>query len=280
MTDWNVQKLLPLLKECGKIALKYYDNPPIEIKADQSIVTAADKAIEKRLSEEFDRPDAGVYLIGEETIKTRSEDYLQTALSGTAWVVDPIDGTAPYSAHMPAWGISVALMKNGRIAEGAIYIPAQDKCLITNGKEVLHYTNVSNNVEPEVFESVPRHLSPDGIISISQITTKNNIFNMSNQLFSWGGCVASFYYLFTSKIMAYIASVKLWDVAACLAILERSNFIIRGRGGQNLSTCVNNTIYELDAASTERWKLRGYAIAAGSDDIIDFILKNSNLPEL
>ena len=280
MTDWNVQKLLPLLKECGKIALKYYDNPPIEIKADQSIVTAADKAIEKRLSEEFDRPDAGVYLIGEETIKTRSEDYLQAALSGTAWVVDPIDGTAPYSAHMPAWGISVALMKNGRIAEGAIYMPAQDKCLITNGKEVLHYTNVSNNVEPEVFESVPRHLSPDGIISISQITTKNNIFNMSNQLFSWGGCVASFYYLFTAKIMAYIASVKLWDVAACMAILERSNFIIRGRGGQNLSTCVNNTIYELDAASTERWKLRGYAIAAGSDDIIDFILKNSNLPEL
>jgi fructose-1,6-bisphosphatase/inositol monophosphatase family enzyme len=280
MKDWNIQKLLPLLKECGEIAFKYYDNPPIEIKADQSVVTAADKAIEKRLAEEFDRPDAGVYLIGEETIKTRSEDYLHAALNGTAWIVDPIDGTAPYSAHMPAWGISVALMKNGKIVEGAIYMPVQNKCLITDGEKVLHYTDVTGEAAPQIFVPVFRRLSPDGIISISQKAAKSNLFDMPNQLFSWSGCVASFYYLFTGKVMAYIVSVKLWDAAACMAILERSNFIIRGRNGKNLSTQVDNTIYDLDAESAQRWKLRGYAIAAGSDDIIDFILENSNLPEL
>lgn len=280
MKDWNIDKLLPLLKECGEIALKYYDNPPIEIKADQSIVTAADKAIEEKLATEFDRPGDNVYLIGEETIKTRSEDYLQAALSETAWVVDPIDGTAPYAAHMPAWGISVALMKNGKIVEGAIYLPVQNECLLTNGKEVLRCTDVTGGVKPQQYELAPHRLSPDGVLSISQITTKNNVFDMPNQVFSWGGCVASFYYLFTGRVMAYVATVKLWDVAACLAILERSNFIFRGKGGKKLSTQVNNDIYELDADSKQRWNLRGYAIASGSDDIIDFILKNSNLPEL
>ena len=280
MKDWNIEKLLPLLKECGKIAMKYYDNPPIEIKADQSIVTAADKAIEKRLATEFDRPSDKVYLIGEETIKTRSEDYLQAALNGTAWVVDPIDGTAPYATHMPAWGISVALMKNGKIIEGAIYLPVQNECLLTNGEKVLRCTDVTGEASPQKFELIPHRLSPDGVLSISQITTKNNVFDMPNQVFSWGGCVASFYYLFTGKVMAYVATVKLWDVAACLAILERSNFIFRGKDGKKLSTQVNNYIYELDADSKQRWNLRGYAIAAGSDDIIDFILKNSNLPEL
>jgi myo-inositol-1(or 4)-monophosphatase len=280
MKNWDIQKLLPLLRECGETALKYYDNPPIEIKADKSIVTAADKAIEARLAEEFDRPDEGVYLIGEETVKSRSEEYIQNALKGTAWVVDPIDGTAPYSAHLPAWGVSVALMKNGVIKEGAIYLPPQNDCLITDGEKVLRCTDVRGGGKLELFDFKPHPLTADGIISISQYCAKNSSFTMSNQVFAWSGCVASFYKLFIGKIMAYVASLNLWDIAASLAIMERSTMIARHQGGKNLSTQVDNAVFDLEADSPARWKLRDYAVAAPNDETIDFILKNSNLPEL
>ena len=280
MKKWDIQKLLPLLRECGETALKYYDNPPIEIKADKSIVTAADKAIEERLAEEFDRPDEGIYLIGEETVKSRSEDYIQKALRGTAWIVDPIDGTAPYSAHLPAWGISVALMENCVIQEGAIYLPPQNDCLITDGKKVLRCKDVRGSGEFEVFDFKPHPLTDDGIISISQYCAKNSRFTMSNQVFAWSGCVASFYNLFIGKIMAYIASLKLWDIAASLAILERSPMIARHHKGKNLSVKVDNSVFDLEADSPTRWKLHNYAVAAPDDKTIDFVLNNSNLPEL
>ena len=280
MKKWDIQKLLPLLRECGETALKYYDNPPIEIKADKSIVTAADKAIEERLAEEFDRPDEGIYLIGEETVKSRSEDYIQKALQGTAWIVDPIDGTAPYSAHLPAWGISVALMVNGVIQEGAIYLPPQNDCIITDGEKVLRYKDVRDGGNFESFDFKPHPLTDDGIISISQYCAKNSRFTMSNQVFAWSGCVASFYNLFIGKIMAYIASLKLWDIAASLAILERSPMIARHHKGKNLSVKVDNSVFDLEADSPTRWKLHNYAVAAPDDKTIDFVLNNSNLPEL
>ena len=80
--------------------------------------------------------------------------------------------------------------------------------------------------------------------------------------------------------MAYVASLNLWDIAAALAIMERSTMIARHQGGKNLSTQVDNTVFDLEAASPTRWKLHDYAIAAPDDETIDFILKNSNLPEL
>lgn len=277
MKKWDIQKLLPLLRECGEIALKYYDDPPLEVKADKSIVTAADKAIEERLAEEFDRPDEGIYLIGEETVKNRSEEYIQNALKGTAWVVDPIDGTAPYSAHLPAWGISVALMENGVIKEGAVYLPPQNDCLITDGDKVLRCKDVCGGGKLESFNFKARPLTADGIISISQYCAKNSVFSMSNQVFAWSGCVASFYNLFIGKIMAYVASLCLWDIAASLAILERSTMVARHQRGSNLSVKLDDSFFDLDADSPTRWKMHAYAVIAPDDETIDFVLKHSNL---
>ncbi len=277
MKKWDIKKLLPLLKECGEIALKYYDDPPVEIKADKSIVTAADKAIEARLAKEFDRPDEEIYLIGEETVKTRSEEYIQNALKGRAWVVDPIDGTAPYSAHLPVWGISVAFMENGVIKEGAVYLPPQNDCLITDGDKVMRCKDVSGNGELEPFHFKMHPLSDDGIISISQYCAKNSVFSMSNQVFAWSGCVASFYKLFTGKIMAYVASLYLWDIAASLAILERSTMVARHQQGRNLSLSLDDAFFDLDAASPTRWKMHDYLVAAPDDATINFVIKNSNL---
>ena len=106
---WDVQALSRLMHQAGQIALSYYDAPPSEIKCDGSVVTAADKAIEDLLAETLDSPDEGLFLIGEETVDSRGESYVQNALRQTAYIVDPIDGTACYAAHVPTWGISLMI---------------------------------------------------------------------------------------------------------------------------------------------------------------------------
>ena len=72
MELWNLDKLVNLAAECGRIALGYYEQPGFSVKTDESIVTDADHAIEDLLSQALNDPDGGAYVIGEETWRART----------------------------------------------------------------------------------------------------------------------------------------------------------------------------------------------------------------
>ena len=101
MTTWNLPELLPLVLESGRIGLSYFDYPEKEYKEDDSIVTLADKAIEDYLTVHLNQPEKGSYLLGEETIGLQTEEYLAAAFRHSAWVIDPIDGTAHFANNLP-----------------------------------------------------------------------------------------------------------------------------------------------------------------------------------
>ncbi len=144
MKEWNKEKIIDLLIQSRKTALEYYDSPDMELKKDKSIVTVADKAIESLLAVHFDKPENGSYLIGEETVFQKNEEYIRNALNETTWIVDPIDGTAPYSHHIPTWGISIAFMKNGIIEEGAIFLPPTGEIFISE-ENTVYYKSCGSN---------------------------------------------------------------------------------------------------------------------------------------
>ena len=84
MNRWKIDTVLALFREAGEIALRYYDDPPLEIKADHTPVTQADREIEALFAARFDRPAEALYLIGEETVDRRDEAYISAALPGSA----------------------------------------------------------------------------------------------------------------------------------------------------------------------------------------------------
>ena len=47
LEKWDLTQLAAIFQQAGLIALGYYDNPPAELKDDLTVVTAADKEIEK-----------------------------------------------------------------------------------------------------------------------------------------------------------------------------------------------------------------------------------------
>jgi histidinol phosphatase-like enzyme (inositol monophosphatase family) len=90
--------------------------PDIEIKPDASFVTTTDKAVETALRARIQQayPDHGI--LGEEfpSVNTDAE---------FVWVLDPIDGTAPFIAGIPVYGTLISLAWNGAPWLGVIDHP-------------------------------------------------------------------------------------------------------------------------------------------------------------
>jgi inositol-phosphate phosphatase / L-galactose 1-phosphate phosphatase / histidinol-phosphatase len=100
----------------GMLAKAAADPPPAALKADKSFVTAMDAQIEAALRERI----VGRYprhgIIGEEgeTVQGDAE---------VAWIIDPIDGTAPFLAGVPVFGTLIALAVDGVPVLGIMDLP-------------------------------------------------------------------------------------------------------------------------------------------------------------
>ncbi|GAA3398527.1 inositol monophosphatase [Cryptosporangium minutisporangium] len=77
--------------------------------------TAADLALERQITTALNER-TGLAMHGEEF----GGPDLHT---GVTWVLDPIDGTANYTARIPLTGISLALLEEGRPVVGLIRLP-------------------------------------------------------------------------------------------------------------------------------------------------------------
>ncbi len=118
--DSFLQFAVQAAEDAGPIALQYFRRRTgVSNKAGGGFfdpVTAADREIESRLRAEIGRiyPDHGI--IGEEHGVTASA-------GGLSWVIDPIDGTRAFISGMPAWGIMIGLVEEGRPLLGVVHQP-------------------------------------------------------------------------------------------------------------------------------------------------------------
>lgn len=108
-----------IVTEAGQLALLYYGKVTRLVKADLSVVSEADGAVENflRLSLTGLAPQFGY--IGEETETSRPPAPGETH----AWVVDALDGSRAFVAQMPLWMPAVCLMKGDRPIAGAAINP-------------------------------------------------------------------------------------------------------------------------------------------------------------
>ncbi len=105
---------------------------PIDTKADNSFVTATDRAIEIRLRELITRtyPEHGI--LGEEFGRHQLD-------ADIVWVLDPIDGTAPFIAGIPVYGTLIGVSRGGRPWLGVLDYPATaDRWVGENGVFATH----------------------------------------------------------------------------------------------------------------------------------------------
>jgi myo-inositol-1(or 4)-monophosphatase len=272
MNSWNLPRVRELLLECGAIALGYFGKTEMNLKDDKTIVTQADRAVEQLLARHFDRPDEGAYMIGEETVEQRDERYIDEAMRGIAWVVDPIDGTAPYAHRMPHWGVSIGYMEGGVLREGAVYLPVTGELFATDGGAVLYGVGTCGEA-PELgpFEPVKAPLSEGGLVSISQTVTRQAGFRLPNAIQALCCAVFPMTYLTLGRVMAYIGTLKLWDLAGAFPVLLASGFLARFRDGTDLTREVTDRAYRLSPEDPRRWFVRQPVIFAPSDEVYRYV---------
>lgn len=93
----------------------------IRHKAGGDLVTLADEQTQAFLAAELPRVDS-LPVVGEEGFGAADRKVLQ---QGDCWIVDPLDGTAPFVAGDPRFAMIVARVRGGRILQGWLLFPAQ-----------------------------------------------------------------------------------------------------------------------------------------------------------
>jgi histidinol phosphatase-like enzyme (inositol monophosphatase family) len=108
----------------GDISLEYYrkDDLAVDLKADDSPVTVADRLAETKLRELIAEsfPDDGI--LGEEMPEREGKN-------GYRWILDPIDGTKSFIHGVPLYGTLIGMERDGESVLGVIRLPVLDECV-------------------------------------------------------------------------------------------------------------------------------------------------------
>ncbi len=124
---------------------------PRELKADGSVVTAADRAVESAIREVLVAARPADAILGEE--------QGGPGTGGRRWIIDPIDGTALFVAGDNRWLILIALEVNGEVVVAVAAHPAQGSVWwATRGGGAFEGRVVGGRVVAET----PVHVARDG----------------------------------------------------------------------------------------------------------------------
>lgn len=130
--------ILRFAEEAGQIAMSHIHKSSPTLKRDSSVVTLADKKISrlaKNYFKKFLQTPGHVLLDEEDENKEKLLDNTALARAKYIWAVDPIDGTRIYANAMPAFGISVGLLKDLKPWLGVVYFPFLNELFYCDGKD-------------------------------------------------------------------------------------------------------------------------------------------------
>src|SRR3989339_746568 len=146
MKDFQVElefaKQLAL--KAGEIITKNFLHSTITTKSNLTPVTETDLAVSKLVIEEV-KNNFPTHEVFDEEFQHEKHDaeYL--------WVCDPVDGTIPFSHHIPTSMFSLALCKNSEPVVAVIYDPFMKRMLFTKADSPAYLNEKSIYVEPGKF---------------------------------------------------------------------------------------------------------------------------------
>lgn len=223
----------------------------IETKADESVVTIADREAEDAILSVLRAEFPEHALLGEETGEHGSA-------TGYRWIVDPVDGTLGFSRGGVCWGPLVALEADGEIVAGALGLPALGELYVAgkglgcwNGKRRVHVSD-ERDWKNSILSlgELNRLMKDDYAAPIRELSAS------AKSARCYGDCAAVTLVL-EGRAEAWVeAGVKIWDVAPMSILLSEAGGTFTDMdGGHDLSkgTAVgtNGHVHELVLAKLQ-----------------------------
>ncbi|MBN1640362.1 MAG: hypothetical protein JXA09_03930 [Anaerolineae bacterium] len=202
-------------------------------KRDGSVLTAADRAVERYLCEQIARAYPGTNILGEETIWSYDAERPYT------FAIDPIDGTDVYSQGMHGWCVSVGLLDQAlQPVAGIIVAPRLDLSLLADVGQP-----ATLNGQPVGGDSLP---APQGvsegdlpdhttnIMAYSRVHHQVDLARYPGKVRSIGS--AALHICFTLIYPGVYGAVEgrgahVWDIAGAHAVLRSHGYAFEYLGG-------------------------------------------------
>ncbi len=115
--------------QAGRLTLGYFQTGVRpDFKADDTPVTAADRAAEGLIRSRIEGRFPDHAIVGEEYGETETR-------SSHRWLIDPIDGTKAFIRGVPLYAVLLGLEIEGSVEVGVAYFPALDEMLAAASEE-------------------------------------------------------------------------------------------------------------------------------------------------
>lgn len=219
----NPDALCGLVREAAREELlPRFTRVAQEHKADGSILTEADLAIDARLRAALADQWPGIAFLSEEMDASEQAALLQ-APDRPLWCLDPLDGTSNFAAGIPFFGVSLALLHAGQPQLGVIYDPVRDECFSVRRGAGARLNGTALRTPPidlELRRCIAlidfKRLAPDLRRRLLEAPPYHSQRN-------FGSCALEWAWLAAGRGHVYLhGGQKLWDFAAGCLLLEEA----------------------------------------------------------
>jgi myo-inositol-1(or 4)-monophosphatase len=207
-----------IVAEAGQLALLHYGKVTGSVKADLSIVSEADAAVESFLRSSLTALAPGYGYIGEET-----EESSPAATGETrAWVVDALDGSRAFVAGMPLWMPAVCLMDGDRPIAGAALNPITRE-LFWADQDGPGFCN-----DEPLHLRLPAALEPNTFIFGPTNHHRTFAVDFPGRIYSLGAPIYQLCLLAKGAVagLFFDPAVNLWDLAFPSLLLDRIGAVL------------------------------------------------------
>ena len=143
------QEIMPRFRRLGAGDVRQKTGP-------LDLVTEADEAAERMITEGLRQRFPGAAVVGEEAASAEPSLLSQLAGAELAFVVDPVDGTANFAAGLPLFGVMAAAIVHGEVMAAAIHDPiCDDTALAIRGEGAWIETTDGRRTDLRVASPVP-----------------------------------------------------------------------------------------------------------------------------
>lgn len=265
--------VIELCRRAGEVILPFWRaGVEVEVKSDDSPVTAADLAAHELLVAGLKALDPSIHILSEEDANIPLSERSQWQ---RWWLVDPLDGTKEFIAGSEEFTVNVALIENGRVVFGVVSMPTNNRCYFGGAglgawrsDDSQHLAPISVRNEPgagEAFTVVAsrRHSSPEQqklLAGLSEVVGELQLTNIGSSL--------KFCLLAEGAADCYprLAPTSQWDTAAAQGVVEGAGGVVLNLDGTTFEypareTLLNSYFLALPAEATWRGALLALARA-------------------
>lgn len=226
MGSIDIKDLKEIVTEAGQLAMLYYGKVAKSLKADLSVVTEADAALEEFFKLSLTALAPGYGYIGEETKESREPKPGENR----SWIVDALDGTRAFAVRLPIWTPAVCIMKGSQAIAGAAINPVTNE-LFWADEHGPAYCN-DEILEPDLSVE----LKPNTLILGPTNHHRRFAIDFPGRIYSLGAPIYQICLVARGVVKGFFfnPAVNLWDLALPSVLLERTGAVLVYASGRSV----------------------------------------------